>query len=262
MPNSLRRLCADAIRSNAGYSRHYESFPLSWEVGLYDADLSLDNIYKVMLEKHGYQPPPTDIEWDPNDQWSWAQEDMCDNLFHANDAYCTYSPATAKRYGLDYYRFPKRYVRRTEKDRCYYPAGKDGWKLENPYVCKQFDVEFGLEGRGGKHLVIRSFEGRKLEGLTSKDLADKLMETDGSTRYYGSQEYSNYWCRNLLAMIDEWDKCFTSKIASDELEYLAAFRLYHQLEEKASAWREALAEARQARETRRLAAVLAAPMEV
>lgn len=249
--NKIRHMLADAIENNGGYSRGYHGrWALSYEVGLYYANLDKDHIYEVMCKEHGYLPPPTSLEWDEQQQWEGGQESMCYGL-NDDDGNRTYGPDTAKRYSLPWERFPRRYVRDDPSDSTRYPSAKPGWKLVNPWEdIIYFDVTFGLAGRGGKHLVVEEFEGHRLD-MSANDLAERIRDDDAGN-------YSNRWCTYLLAMMGEWDAMFTSKIASAELEYQAAFRMYSELYDQAQAWRTALKEARAAREVRRLAQVQAA----
>lgn len=221
--NHLRHLLADAIERNGGYSSGYhDRFPLEWTVGLHYADLDRDHIFKrVLKDFDSTLRMPDDFEWDPDRIWQWVQEDMYEGL---NDDMSrqTYGPETAKRYGLPFERFPKAYRRKKDSDTAYFQSKKPGWLLENPYPCIYFKVNFELHGRGGKHLVVTDFEGHRLEGRNSEDWAAIIRNDDDGS-------FSNVWCRNLLAMIGEWDGMFTSKNASDEMEYLAADRMYLEL---------------------------------
>lgn len=249
--NKYRHMLADAIESNCGYSRGYwDRWAISYEVGLYYADLDLDNIYQVMLKEHGYLPPPTSIEWDEQQVWNTVQEMMVWGL-NDDDTNRTYSPDTAKRYGLGYYRYPQKYKRRTNEC-AFYPAKKEGWIRDDPYICEYFDVKFGLAGRCGKHLVVEEFEGRSL-AVSADALAEDIRDDDCGN-------YSNHWCVRLLAMMDEWESIFTSRNASKEMEYQAAFLLHQELSDQADRWRKALSDARTEKNLRNLAAVQAAVM--
>lgn len=220
MSNIFRKLLVQAIGFNGGYSRGYhDRWALSWEVGLYYANLDKNHIYEVMKKDVGDEPMHPDLEWDPEQQWMRGQEDLAEGL-NDDDGRRTYSPETAARHGLPYHKFPRRF-KRYEGEIVYYPAKLKGWILDDPYECKYFDVEFGLAGRGGKHLVVERFEGINL-ALSSDELIERIEDQS-------NWHFSNQWCRNLLAMIDEWDKMFTSKNASKELEYQAANRMYCEL---------------------------------
>ena len=233
--NTYRRLLAEAIERNGGYSRGYhDRYPIEYDVSLWRADLDVDHVYKKMCETHGYLPPITGLEWDEEQIWRWTQEDLYHSL--DCDAYRTYSTDTAKRFGLPYHRFPQRYKRRTNEC-AYYPAKLAGWRREDPYIPEYYDVKFELAGRGGKHLVVTEFQGRRLEGFSSDELAERIRESECET-------YSNVWCNRLLAMMHEWDKCFTPEAAADEMEYQAADRMYSEQYDRTQAWRKALKRAR------------------
>jgi len=245
MSNAYRELLAQAIEKNGGYSRGYhERFALAFTVGLYYANIDREHIYKKAVQEFGPLAPLTyGIEWDENDEWQSAQESMACGL-NDDDGNRTYSPDTAARYGLPYHSAPglKYWRRRKAGDVCGYAAKLPGWWIVNPYANETYGVEFGLYGRGGKHLCVESFEGKSLQ-LSSDDLADAIRnDEDGS--------YPNKWCQRLLAMLTEWEQCFTSRNASAELEYLCAERMAQRVNERADAWRAALAKARTAKAAR------------
>lgn len=212
MPNTYRRLLADAIERNNGYSSGYhDRYSLSFGVGLCYTDTSKENIFKRVQKEAPHLQLPPGFEWDEQQQWSWAQEDMARNL-NDDDGNRTYGPETAKRFGLPFETFPRK---------CGYRDGV--WGHIERFQTDHFAVEFGLAGRGGKHLVVLSFEGHELT-QRSGDLANAIREDDDGS-------FSNKWCQRLLAMLTEWEQMFTSKNASDELEYQCAFRMEQELQE-------------------------------
>lgn len=238
MANIYRRLLAEAIEKNGGYSRHYESWPLSWDVGLYASKESFNSLYGLararLKEDWGVEQSnwtmaaltQVKLDWDhqmdSGELFNWILEDMRNSVTDG-DTYCTYRPEIAARYGLPYTRFPRKYRKRVPGEGPYYPAGREGWVLEDPYTVESFEVEWEFAGRSGKHLVLTGFEGRKLERLTSEGLAGLLRgEEDGSC-------YTNAWCQRLLAMIHEWDLCFTSEAVTQEWEYQASYLLAQRL---------------------------------
>ncbi len=239
MANKYRELLAQVIENNGGYSAgRGGTFALEFTVGLYYADLSVEHLYKIAVENFGPLPPLTPaIEWDVAQAWEWAQQNMTDTL-NDNEGYCTYSPSNAKLYGMPYCTPPglKYWRRKKEGDVCGYPAKVSGWWIVNPYCNESYSVKFGLYGRGGKHLCIESFEGVRLD-MSADQLADAIRNDEDGT-------YSNKWCQRLLCMVVEWEKCFTSKLASAELEYQCADQLAQRLLERGAAWRKALANAR------------------
>jgi hypothetical protein len=191
--NTLRELCAKAIDKNGGYSTGYhDRFALSFNVGLYHVNMSKEHIYKVMCETHGHEPMPANYQWDEQRQYDWAQETTC-YMLNDDDGRRTYGEATGVKYGL--------------------PRGEH-----------YFEVKFGLYGRGGKHLCVERFEGHRLDRISAGALAAEIRDHSA-----GSTTYSNEWCRNLLAMIDEWTEIFTPKNASDEVEYQAAYQMHVEL---------------------------------
>ncbi len=235
--NKLRLMLADKIESNGGYSSGYhDRFAIEYPVGLYYADLDKDHIYKLMCEDQGYLPPITGLEWDENKIWEIVQEQMYYSL-NDDDGNRTYSPATAKKYGLPMHRFPRKFKRKSTEC-AYCPAKKEGWILDEPFDCEYFDVRFELHGRSGKHLVVTEFEGHDLK-MRSEDLAEQIRKHDS-----WRTSYSNKWCVKLLAMMEEWETIFSSKNASAEMEYQAAFLMYQDQEERVEAWRKALKKAR------------------
>lgn len=229
--NSFRKLVAEAISRNAGYFYdRRDRWPVEYTVGLYYADLDRDNIEQLAVSQHGLTLAQIEaarplLKWNPDHVWTSVQEQMSSGL-NDNDGNRTYSPTTAARYGLPHDRFPQIYKRRT--DECaYYPAKKEGWIRESPYTCKMYRAEFSLAGRGGKHLVVDEFDGKTLRGWNSDELAETLLN-DEECHYHG---FTNAWCQGLLAMMQEWDACFTSRIASNEMEYLAADRYAQEVRE-------------------------------
>lgn len=228
--NIFRKLLIEKLEENGGYHARYDSYAIEYEVGLYYADTDIDHLAKVAADEHGldlklFELVRDDIEWDDDQQWSWAQETMAWQL-DDSDCYATYGADTAKMFGLPYERFPRQYARRTN-EMAFYPAANRNWLLVDPYINRHFEVQFGLAGRGGKHLVITEFEGRKLN-ISNSDLIDLLQAPED---WYYCNDYTNKWCRNLLAMLTEWEKCFTSKIASEELEWRMADQLAKAVED-------------------------------
>jgi hypothetical protein len=223
MPNIFRKILADKLRANGGYfAQCHSRFPLTFTVALHHANLDFDNMVEQAKQHHAADFTGLDMDamredWNPDTAWEWAQEDMCSGL-NDDDGRRSYSPATAVKYGLDYNApYPLKFKRLTNEF-AFFPAKRKGWIRVDPFIAEYFDVEFGLYGRCGKHLCVESFEGHELNNISSDDLADAIETGD-------PEAYSNRWCRNLCAMIEEWDEMFTSINASRELEYQAAYRL-------------------------------------
>lgn len=239
MPNTYRKLCADAIERNSGYSRGYhERCALEWNVAVSANKSRFDELYPLALQRlredYGVTEPAWTAaalhqikrDWDrgmDGDGRNYYSiiEDMRMGVTDA-DSYRTLRPEIAARYGLSYYRFPRKYVKVTSDDVCYYPARKQGWKLEDPYTVPMFDVSWEFHGRGGKHLCLTEFEGRSLEH-SSEDLAEMIRNPDNAANY------SNEWCQKLLAFIHECDLCFTHQAVEQEWEYQASYRLAQEL---------------------------------
>lgn len=226
--NIFRKLLIEKLEQNGGYSSGYhDRYAIEYEVGLYYVDTDIDHLAKVAAEHHGldlklFELVRDDIDWDYDQQWRWAQETMASHL-NDSDCYSSYGTDTAKMFGLPYKRFPLQYKRRTD-EMAYYPAAKRHWLLVDPYINRHFEVKFGLAGRGGKHLVITEFEGYELN-ISNRELIDRLEHNEEG------YNYTNKWCQALLAMMHEWEKCFTSKIASEELEWYMADQLAQKVED-------------------------------
>lgn len=245
MANVFRRLLADAIRRNGGYSRGYhDRFAVSYEVGLYYIDLSLSHLERLARKEHNaaeWGAPPA-IEWDENRVFESIQWQMCEGL-NDDDGNRTLSPETAARCGFAYntptgLKYYSRIV--PGKDFAYHPAKVAGWKIVNPYCAPFFEVTFGLYGRGGKHLCVTEFEGKSLDNISADDLADAIENDD-------SGDYPNRWCRSLYAAMLDWGQTFTERNASAEMEYLAAMQLADEWRERRNNWFDELTRARKAR---------------
>lgn len=247
MPNKIRELVARAIENNNGYSSNWRSYALEWTVGVHESVPDFDILFArhaEIMEMHiggtGWEFDEGLLQklredWDDertqDREWQWAVNDMALS-FQGAEAYNTMRPEIAHRYGFPVKRFPNKYVRRTAQDMAYYPPKFEGvrntryypeWKLVDPWALPSFEAEFSFEGRGGKHLVVESFEGRNLK-MGSEYLADEIRNDDNGI-------YSNEWCRALLAMIHEWDLCFTPAAVKSEFRYQIEFRFAQRLEE-------------------------------
>lgn len=240
--NRLREILANKVEENGGYGSWNASYAIEYDVSLRHADADVDSVYAYACQKIGTLSPITGLVWAAYQEWGFAQEQMYCAL-NDDEAYRTYSPLAAARYGLPYHRFPRRYKRKT--DECaYYPAELPGWILDKPFENLTFDVTFELAGRGGKHLVIREFEGHSL-CISNRDLVQQIRAGQDTP-------YTNRWCTKLLVMMEEWEQVFTSKNASDEIMYQLAYRLHTDQSERSEAWRERLAKRRAQRAAGRL----------
>jgi hypothetical protein len=258
MSNSYRKLCADAIENNGGYSRGYhERAALSWNVaidwGIPDFDKMLANSWEQMdghgLTEEEFRAVVTaerleeaaqewDDEAEQNSLWDIVRDDMARGVSDA-DTYRTYRREVGRRYGLSSDEtMPRKYRRKLATDTCYYPASTSGWVIVNPWQgLESYEVEFEFMGRQGKHLCVTEFEGRGL-GISADDLADNIRnDSDGA--------YPNVWCQRLLAMIHEWDLCFSREAVKQEFHYQVGFHFAQRMRE---VYDECEAEAKEAAE--------------
>jgi len=217
----------DALEKNCGYlSGRHDKWPIAYNVKIGRIKTDPDTL--LALAKADDMIPHATTEWHPDvlehlekheDGFDYEFElEMMREGVSDDDTYRTYSPKTAARFGLPYYN-KRVYARRDATKLAYYHIGKGDWALVNPYSCKYFDVKFGFAGRSGGYIVIEEFEGRTLRGMSTEDLTDMLQDRSESTYM------TNEWCRNLLAMMYEWDQCFTPEIATKELQYQITSRI-------------------------------------
>lgn len=201
---SVRIRLADALESNGGYYCRDVHAALSWDVSLWNYNMHLI-LHHLAVEGQWFvneaamrlQYPLIEREVERLLEMvhPWAQETMCENLDN-DDGLKMWSPVTAAKHGFDY-------------------TG-DGAE-------KTFDVEFGLYGRGGKHLCVTEFKGRKVD----RDLIDVLREVGESYHCV-----PNLWCRQLLAMIEEWNQCFSREAVLREYNYQLAWQIGRVLEDE------------------------------
>lgn len=224
--NVYRKMLIEAVERNGGYHARWGSYPIEYTVGLYYTKNGIEDYVEGLIKSGELDPKLWRLiedafveDFDMDAQWQHVQWEMASSLDYA---FKTYGQDTATKFGLPYRRFPNQYKRK-DKESAYWPTSKEGWALVDPYIELQFDVEFSLEGRGGKHLVIVEFEGHKLSGMSSKAFIEALEDPD--------TQYSNEWCRNLLAMMQEWDVLFTSVAASAEFDYLMEGNIMQSIED-------------------------------
>lgn len=225
--NTWRKLLAQKVYSNAGYSAgRGETYAIEYNVGLYYVDLSPEKMHKLAVEQGYTDLPLIDFPWDQNSEFEYAQQDAARSIYDGDDCtYRSYGVAESIRFGLPYFtEYHKRKIKRRTNECAYYPAKVSGWIIESPYANVEFEVEFGLYGRGGKHLCVTEFEGRKLN-MTSDTLADDILNSED----HGYNGYTNKWCQKLLAMMHVWEEYFTPHKASAEIEFQAAYSFSHLL---------------------------------
>ena len=216
----------EAVERNGGYGSRWDSHPIEYVVGLYYTLGDLDDYADAMINEKTLDPRLWELiredfsdNFDMNSHWHDVQGFMADM---DDCTYRTYGPTTAVKYGLPYEKFPNEY-KKIDKDLAYFPAQKEGWKRVDPYINLEFEVDFTLQGRGGKHLCVAKFDGHTLEGMSSERFIEALEDPD--------TQFSNEWCRNLLAMMDEWDEIFTSHKVSSQFDYLMKDRILQRIED-------------------------------
>lgn len=252
--NTYRRLLVAALESNGGYiSGYHDRYALEWNValnnGVPDSNVLLGPkgaaaTWQELQANHGVSADEFDAviddaklmhfcdKWDTDSNlrrvWTWVQEDMARCITDC-DSYSTYSPKTAARYGLPGSHAKLHSGKRYDHKHKY----RDGaWSH-----TLSFDVNFGLHGRGGKHLCVHMFEGRSLAARNS-ELAEAISTDDEGM-------YSNVWCQKLLAMIHEWNICFSREAVNREFEYQCRYRFVSELNDL---YDEAVSEAKEAAE--------------
>ncbi len=198
-----RGLLIEALAENGGYGGHRrgEGSPVSYNVALDYVTTDYDTVRTKMLKDYPETAdfPAVPVEdWDriADSRYAWAIEDAQRGVVEDNYVYCMMSPATSKQFGL--------------------PADAT------------YDVGFSLEGRSGKHLCVTRFDGHDLSGV---DLIAQLQDQTDDKNCEPYHVYTNQWCRQLLAMMTEWDECFTPRKASDEVMYHMASTMMQQCEE-------------------------------
>lgn len=243
--NTYRKLLADAIESNCGYSSGYhERYALAWNVkigsGVPDwgtRDFK-DSVIERMKENFGGdvaaltedQLAKFGEDWDEQDSqnrvWEWVMEDMQSGVTE-DDTYRTWSPAVERRYGFGHDPIGKPVLERYKRiqgEMCYYPAKVAGWQrlgVEAPDYF--FDVKWTFTGRSGGYIALEEFQHVGLK-QTSESLAGAIRDDEEGN-------FSNKWCHELLAMIAEWDSNFNRKNVHAEFLYQCAYRAAEKLSE-------------------------------
>lgn len=220
-----RKMLQQVFDDNGGYGTRYKRFPLSYNVSVNSVELDIEELIKLnyvtdpeVIAALALITKDDDDDWDKESIYSWALEDAQRGL-DDDETYGMLSPATAARFGFQYYKKPK--YKRVTNENAYYPAKVKGWQRIDPYMHGA-EVKLGLAGRGGKHLCIESVNGKEL----SNDL----------------ENYTNEQCRLLLALDHEWEQCFNSKAATEEIQHHVNFH-FEQLVETIE---KRIAEAKQA----------------
>ena len=204
MTNDVAKKLADKIKGNGGYYSGRTMWPLSWDVSLWskkaaadlarlhikearDKDRTTIAVALAIGKRDNLSGRYAKLVVEPFniDQASdWAIGDMRSSL-DKDDTYRYVSPEVYEKHGL---------------------SGDT-----------TLDVKFELHGRGGKHLCITEFEGRKLANFTHMfdlhDVGQRFVEN-----------ISDDWCLKLLAYIEEAGKMFSCKAVKKEFEYQLQFQ--------------------------------------
>ena len=203
MTNNIAHKLADAIESNGGYYSRHNMWPLSWDVSVWsrrtvkdiarlyieesrDEDRAAVAVALVTSESDNLSGRYVKLEvkrFNLDQAGDWAIESMRYSL-DEDDTYRYVSPEVYEKHGLP--------------------------------NDTQFDVEFELYGRGGKHLCITEFGGRRLAGIDAEDLR--------GAEYLEEHGISDDWCLKLLAYIAEADKMFSRESVQKEFEHQMQFQ--------------------------------------
>lgn len=212
MNNKLKQEVYDLLKSNGGY--HGGPFPLSWNVALYDTDTDWESVLPKALTCEEFSfacfckstmrraIKQVAASYNPESMWESTQEYLWRSL-NEDNTYNTCSPEVLKK-----------------------------WKLDDQY----FDVKLELHGRCGKHLVISEFEGIKLYPMRNSELIHNsfflTILKDNEDLYGGA--FSNQWVRRLAAYVEECNKMFTSKKASEEFNFQVVYNIASRIYEAAN----------------------------
>jgi hypothetical protein len=200
-PHRSRKAKADFICGIGGYYNRDGRWPIEFTVGLDGADLGFDHLWALMVSEKLYSFPK--IEFD---------------------------------------------LVRAEAEKVYKEIEGYLWEWGQEGVCDQLDsdyyrtlwdgtvldIKFSLQGRGGKHLVIDSFEGTPLKGYTDTALHEAIMlqyapskSTSEKERLLkgGKWDIEDEWVDKLYRYCRQAVIELTTAKASRELEYQCAFLL-------------------------------------
>lgn len=217
--NSWKRAAINALRHNSGYrARYHEQYALAFNVKLDYVDSSTEGVIEALRE--GNSDWPKDyadkaeayiesgrLEWDAENAWQWALEDVQRSL-EDGEGYNYVRPDVSKKFGLD---------------------------SEGP-----FDVSYTQTGRSGGYIALTQFEHRDMN-ISNDELIERLESNDNNYHYTGA------WCQKLCAFITECGLMFNSKTASKEVMYQLAFRMGQDVDELVDEDAAAAAEAEKVR---------------
>lgn len=194
-PHKSRQAKVDYITGIGGYCSNHDRVAIEFNVGLYYVDADFDHIWAKALATE--TPDPS-----------------CDLAMLEDAARSVYDKETAYEWAVE---DASRSL--SEQGDCAYHMLWDGTPVE---------VKLELWGRGGKHLVITEFEGHRLT-CSEELLAEEMMERDSNGDW---TIWSTPTVNKLYKYVRQCEVDFTSKKASDEVEYQMAWRLMQDAVEK------------------------------
>lgn len=187
-PLRSRAAILEWLKARKPYFGHYEFYPLNWNVKAYGVNLDFDHLVKRFQE--------------------WASPDI----------------APGGKYHEAYLAYARKKHAQLRDDELWQWGTEEAWRsVENDDGRRmlwndegpQVDIEFGLEGRSGGHLVVRKYDGftfgRGRERYEWEQYLDELT-------------WKDLWY--LYRMVVTWDADFTQEAARDEIEYQAAFQFF------------------------------------
>ena len=211
-PHKSRAAKVDYICSIGGYSSRDGTFPIEFNVATYDADLDFDNILKLVNQEHG-EFTGADA---PAEERIWTT--AVHNVYEKHKEHLW-------DWGVE-------------------SAQRDLFESDTYHMFwngdRRIDVKLELHGRGGKHLVIRRFEGFDFRDFSADRLRNLLMEqtnADGHCIYDDATLHKGHeWAcggefvNRLYRYVRQCEVDFTPKKASEAVEYGAAFQVCVQAE--------------------------------
>ena len=223
---TIKQRLIEELNKNAGYYSDHTHFAIEYNVALHYADTTVENLIKVARrDLEGdfelFEEPDEHLL---SDFWQQAQESLGWSLGRDCSNYRSFTEEACRFAGLTYKSWPRKYVK---EDKNSPHASARSWTTSES--TPEFDAEYGLYGRGGKHLCVTEFQHKDLT-ISTVNLTERL-EDDEECRYYG---YTDQWCRELLAAMQIWKEEFTPKAASAELETQVAWELLSWSSERAS----------------------------
>ena len=202
-PCRSRKDMADYIEDVGGYhSWNQTTQPLAWNVKVYP-DLDFDRLFNVWIEHGG------------------GTEDA---------RKCGRALARYRRTAEAYY--DREYATESGRALLFDIALEDARRAltEDEAFCSLWNGQ-GVEamwefvGRSGGYAALTRFEGACLSGLSSEALGNELRQT-GDDMVWSFPEL-----RTLYRFCVEMNHLLTPKKASDEVEYLAAFIVFNEVED-------------------------------